>query len=70
MLFKVCHDQCPLARHVAIFGVTLCADFGGSFFKPFFRDASSKIKDLITHSNAQLSENAMTYKSVIAASHK
>ncbi|CAJ2671513.1 unnamed protein product [Trifolium pratense] len=69
-LLEACNDECSDVRQAAVYGVGVCAEFGGSVFKPLVGEALSRLNAVITHPNARDSDNVMAYDSAVSALRK
>ncbi|CAN4087801.1 unnamed protein product [Withania somnifera] len=61
------NDENPGVRQSALYGLGLCAEYGGSVFKPFVGEALSRINVVITHSNALEPKNVEAYDNAVSA---
>ncbi|XWS57867.1 hypothetical protein CRYUN_Cryun09bG0210100 [Craigia yunnanensis] len=66
-LLEACNDENPDVRQAALYGVGVCAEFGGSVFKPLVREALSRLDAVIRHPNALHSDNVMAYDNAVSA---
>ncbi|XVF06605.1 hypothetical protein REPUB_Repub06bG0063600 [Reevesia pubescens] len=66
-LLEACNDENPDVRQAAVYGVGVCAEFGGSVFKPLVREALSRLDAVIRHPNALRSDNIMAYDNAVSA---
>ncbi|KAL8136315.1 hypothetical protein V2J09_002316 [Rumex salicifolius] len=66
-LFEACSDENPDVRQAAVYGLGVCAEFGGPVFKPLVGEALSRLNVLIQHPSAQQSENVMAYDNAVSA---
>lgn len=66
-LLEACNDQSPDVRQAAVYGVGVCAEFGGSVFKPLVGEALTRLNVVIGHPNALRSENVMAYDNAVSA---
>ncbi|XP_038881667.1 importin-5-like [Benincasa hispida] len=66
-LLEACNDENPDVRQAAVYGIGVCAEFGGSVFKPLVQEALSRLDVVIRHPNAQHSENVMAYDNAVSA---
>ncbi|EFH68149.1 hypothetical protein ARALYDRAFT_314839 [Arabidopsis lyrata subsp. lyrata] len=66
-LLEACNDENVDIRQAAVYGIGVCAEFGGSVFRPLVGEALSKLDVVIAHPNAQQSENAMAYDNAVSA---
>ncbi|PHT97046.1 hypothetical protein BC332_34029 [Capsicum chinense] len=61
------NDENPRVRKNALYGLRICAEKGGSIFKPFVGEALSRINVVITHFNAREPENVEAYDNAVSA---
>ncbi|KAI4348458.1 hypothetical protein L6164_009181 [Bauhinia variegata] len=66
-LLEACNDEYPDVRQAAVYGVGVCAEFGGSVFKPLVGEALSRLDTVIRHPNALHSDNVMAYDNAVSA---
>ncbi|XP_059623256.1 uncharacterized protein LOC132266410 [Cornus florida] len=66
-LNKACNDENPEVRQVVARGISICAEFGGSVFKPHVDEALSNLKAVMEHPNALQPDNIMTYEVAVSA---
>ncbi|XP_057437723.1 uncharacterized protein LOC130729888 [Lotus japonicus] len=66
-LLEACNDECSDVRQAAVYGVGVCAEFGGSVFKPLVGEALSRLNAVIGHPNALHSDNVMAYDNAVSA---
>ncbi|XP_021282305.1 importin-5-like [Herrania umbratica] len=66
-LLEACNDENPDVRQAAVYGVGVCAEFGGSVFKPLVREALSRLDAVIRHPNALHADNVMAYDNAVSA---
>ncbi|KAI3865039.1 hypothetical protein MKX03_012193 [Papaver bracteatum] len=66
-LLEACNDEDSDVRQAAVYGVGVCAEFGGSWFKPLVGAALSRLNVVIRHPNALSSENVMAYDNAVSA---
>ncbi|XP_019093862.1 PREDICTED: importin-5 [Camelina sativa] len=66
-LLEACNDENADVRQAAVYGIGICAEFGGSVFRPLVGEALSRLDVVIRHPNAQQSENAMAYDNAVSA---
>ncbi|XVE90185.1 hypothetical protein DITRI_Ditri20bG0058100 [Diplodiscus trichospermus] len=66
-LLEACNDENPDVRQAAVYGVGVCAEFGGSVFKPLVREALSRLDAVIRHPSALHSDNVMAYDNAVSA---
>ncbi|KAI9186439.1 hypothetical protein LWI28_017272 [Acer negundo] len=66
-LLEACNDENPDVRQSAVYGIGVCAEFGGSVFKPLVGEALSRLNAVIMHPNALHSDNVMAYDNAVSA---
>ncbi|KAL2320474.1 hypothetical protein Fmac_029443 [Flemingia macrophylla] len=66
-LLEACNDEYPDVRQAAVYGVGVCAEFGGSVFKPLVGEALSRLDAVIRHPSALHSDNVMAYDNAVSA---
>ncbi|CAN8300728.1 unnamed protein product [Cochlearia groenlandica] len=66
-VLEACNDESPDVRQAAVYGLGVCAEFGGSVFKPLVGEALSRLNVVIQHPNARQSENATVYDNAVSA---
>ncbi|KAL5976762.1 Importin-5 [Asimina triloba] len=66
-LLDACNDENPDVRQAAVYGIGVCAEFGGSVFKPLVGEALSRLNYVIRHPNALHSDNVMAYDNAVSA---
>ncbi|KAL1832006.1 hypothetical protein DCAR_0102023 [Daucus carota subsp. sativus] len=66
-LLEASNDQNPDVRQAAVYGLGVCAEFGGSVFKPLVGEALSRLNAVIAHPNALQSDNIMAYDNAVSA---
>ncbi|KAK6145070.1 hypothetical protein DH2020_021890 [Rehmannia glutinosa] len=66
-LLEACNDENPDVRQAAVYGLGVCAEFGGSVFKPLVGEALSRLNVVIRHPNALQPENVMAYDNAVSA---
>ncbi|KAK9271814.1 hypothetical protein L1049_002179 [Liquidambar formosana] len=67
ILFKVCIDKNPEVRQIAACGIGVCAEFGGSVFKPLVRVALSSICSVLKHPKALHPDNVTASDAAVSA---
>ncbi|KAK6802334.1 hypothetical protein RDI58_000114 [Solanum bulbocastanum] len=67
LLLKACNDENPTVRQNALYGLELYAEYDGSVFKPYVREAISRINVVIMHLRAREPENELAYDNAVAA---
>ncbi|KAL6511136.1 hypothetical protein OROGR_022260 [Orobanche gracilis] len=66
-VLEACNDENPDVRQAAVYGLGVCAEFGGSVFKPLVGEALSRLNAVIRHPNALQPENVMAYDNAVSA---
>ncbi|KAK7826615.1 importin-5 [Quercus suber] len=66
-LLEACNDESSDVRQAAVYGIGVCAEFGGSVFKPLVGEALSRLDVVIRHPNALHSDNVMAYDNAVSA---
>ncbi|KAG8371759.1 hypothetical protein BUALT_Bualt13G0121700 [Buddleja alternifolia] len=66
-LLEACNDENPDVRQAAVYGLGVCAEYGGSVFKPLVGEALSRLNVVIRHPNALQADNVMAYDNAVSA---
>ncbi|KAE9602968.1 putative TOG domain-containing protein [Lupinus albus] len=66
-LLEACNDDIPDVRQAAVYGLGVCAEFGGSVFKPLVGEGLSRLNAVIQHPNALQGDNIMAYDNAVSA---
>ncbi|XP_076948140.1 uncharacterized protein LOC143620324 [Bidens hawaiensis] len=66
-LLEACNDENSDVRQAAVYGLGVCAEYGGSVIKPLIGEALSRLNAVIRHPNALQSENVMAYDNAVSA---
>ncbi|GKA65282.1 importin-5-like protein [Tanacetum coccineum] len=66
-LLEACNDESPDVRQAAVYGLGVCAEFGGTVIKPLIGEALSRLNVVIRHPNALQPENVMAYDNAVSA---
>ncbi|CAN4094820.1 unnamed protein product [Withania somnifera] len=66
-LLEACNDESPDVRQAAVYGLGVCAEYGGSAFKCLVGEALSRLNIVLRHPNAVLPENIMAYDNAVSA---
>ncbi|XP_073040413.1 uncharacterized protein [Primulina eburnea] len=66
-LLEACNDESPDVRQAAVYGIGICAEFGGSVVKPLVGEALSRLNIVIKHPNALQQDNVMAYDNAVSA---
>ncbi|KAL3379163.1 hypothetical protein AABB24_000063 [Solanum stoloniferum] len=67
LLLKASNDEYPAVRQYALYGLGLYAEYHGSVFKPFVREAMSRINVVIMHLRArEPDQNELAYDNAVS----
>ncbi|XP_078437509.1 ARM repeat superfamily protein [Wolffia australiana] len=66
-LLEASNDDNPDVRQAAVYGIGVCAEFGGSVFRPLVGEALSRLNAVIGHPNALHPDNVMAYDNAVSA---
>ncbi|KAL4591289.1 hypothetical protein LXL04_004247 [Taraxacum kok-saghyz] len=66
-LLEACNDESPDVRQAAVYGLGVCAEYGGTAIKPLVGEALSRLNVVIRHPNALHPENVMAYDNAVSA---
>ncbi|CDP17582.1 unnamed protein product [Coffea canephora] len=66
-LLEACNDDNSDVRQAAVYGLGVCAEFGGTVFKPLVGEALSRLNVVIRHPDAHQPENVMAYDNAVSA---
>ncbi|GJN23631.1 hypothetical protein PR202_gb11295 [Eleusine coracana subsp. coracana] len=66
-LLEACTNENPDVRQAAVYGIGICAEFGGSAFRSHTGESLSQLYNVIKHPNALDLENAMAYDNAVSA---
>ncbi|KAJ3674613.1 hypothetical protein LUZ60_005229 [Juncus effusus] len=66
-LLEASNDEDANVRQAAVYGIGVCAEFGGSVFRPLVGEALSKLNNVISHPEATHSDNLMAYDNAVSA---
>ncbi|XP_062212132.1 uncharacterized protein LOC133913097 [Phragmites australis] len=66
-LLEACASENPDVRQAAVYGIGICAEFGGSAFRSHTGEALSRLYNVIRHPNALDLDNAMAYDNAVSA---
>ncbi|KAL3518942.1 hypothetical protein ACH5RR_021531 [Cinchona calisaya] len=66
-LLEACNDGNSDVRQAAVYGLGVCAEFGGAVFKPLVGEALSRLNVVIGHPNAHQPDNVMAYDNAVSA---
>ncbi|KAF3442233.1 hypothetical protein FNV43_RR16149 [Rhamnella rubrinervis] len=66
-LLEACNDESPHVCQAAVYGIGVCAEFGGSVFRPLVGEALSRLDVVIRHPHALHSDNVMAYDNAVSA---
>ncbi|PHU03704.1 hypothetical protein BC332_28955 [Capsicum chinense] len=64
---EACNDESTDIRLGVAYGLCICAEHGGSVFKPFVGEALSQLTIAIRHPNALQPDNVMAYDNAVSA---
>ncbi|XP_058087497.1 uncharacterized protein LOC131234581 [Magnolia sinica] len=65
-LLDACNDESSDVRQAIVYGIGVCAEFGGSVFKPLVGEALSRLNFVMRQPNALHSDNVMAYDNVVS----
>ncbi|KAM0885113.1 hypothetical protein ACQ4PT_030536 [Festuca glaucescens] len=66
-LLEASNDDNSDVRQAAVYGLGVCAEFGGLTFRPLVGEALSKLNNLIRHPEARHPDNIMAYDNAVSA---
>ncbi|KAJ0982706.1 hypothetical protein J5N97_010961 [Dioscorea zingiberensis] len=66
-LLEASNDVNADVRQAAVYGIGVCAEFGGSVFRPLVGEALSRLNNVISHPDARHSDNVMAYDNAVSA---
>ncbi|PWA98001.1 importin-5 [Artemisia annua] len=66
-LLEACNDENSDVRQAAVYGLGVCAEYGGSVIKPLIGEALSRLNAVIRHPNALHPDNVMAYDNAVSA---
>ncbi|XP_015167120.1 ran-binding protein 6-like [Solanum tuberosum] len=66
LLLKASNDDNPTVRQKALYGLGLYAEYDGSVFQPYVREAMSRINVVIMHLRAREPENELAYDNAVS----
>ncbi|KAI4340588.1 hypothetical protein MLD38_025407 [Melastoma candidum] len=66
-LLEACNDQNPEVRQAAVYGLGVCAEFGGQLFQPLVGEALSRLNVVIRDPNALHPDNVMAFDKAVSA---
>ncbi|KAK3026369.1 hypothetical protein RJ639_040458 [Escallonia herrerae] len=66
-LLEACNDENSDVRQAAVYGLGVCAEYGGSAFKPLVLEALSRLNAVIGHPNKLQPDNVMAYDNAVSA---
>lgn len=66
-LLEACNDENSDVRQAAVYGLGVCAEFGGTVFKPLVGEALSRLNVVIQHPDAHQPDNVMAYDNAVSA---
>uniref|UniRef100_A0A2P2MRU0 Importin beta-3 n=2 Tax=Rhizophora mucronata TaxID=61149 RepID=A0A2P2MRU0_RHIMU len=66
-LLEACNDENPDVRQAAVYGLGVCAEFGGSVFKHLVGEALARLDVVIQDPSAKQPDNVMAYDNAVSA---
>ncbi|GAB2211296.1 hypothetical protein Droror1_Dr00016589 [Drosera rotundifolia] len=66
-LLAACNDENADVRQAAVYGLGVCAEYGGSVFRPLVGEALSRLSAVIGHPNARHPDYIMAYDNAVSA---
>ncbi|XP_071735518.1 uncharacterized protein [Rutidosis leptorrhynchoides] len=66
-VLEACNDTSTDVRQAAVYGVGICAEFGGVAFRPFVGEALSRLDAVIRRPDALHPDNVMAYDNAVSA---
>eukprot|EP00252_Welwitschia_mirabilis_P001402 TRINITY_DN11268_c0_g1_i1.p1 TRINITY_DN11268_c0_g1~~TRINITY_DN11268_c0_g1_i1.p1 ORF type:complete len:1174 (+),score=249.39 TRINITY_DN11268_c0_g1_i1:398-3523(+) len=66
-LLEACNDPSADVRQAAVYGIGVCAEFGGSKFKPLVGEALSRLEAVISQPNSREADNVMATDNAVSA---
>ncbi|XP_024975878.1 importin-5-like [Cynara cardunculus var. scolymus] len=66
-LLEACNDSSTDVRQAAVYGVGICAEFGGGAFRQFVGEALSRLDAVIRRPDALHPDNVMAYDNAVSA---
>lgn len=66
-LLEACNDENTDVRQAAVYGIGICAEFGGSAFRPLVGEALSRLDVVLRRPDALHSDNVMAYDNAVSA---
>ncbi|KAJ9541237.1 hypothetical protein OSB04_027743 [Centaurea solstitialis] len=66
-LLEACNDPSTDVRQAAVYGVGICAEFGGGAFRPYVGEALSRLDAVIRRPDALHPDNVMAYDNAVSA---
>ncbi|KAJ7541709.1 hypothetical protein O6H91_10G072300 [Diphasiastrum complanatum] len=66
-LLEFCRDPNPDVRQAAVYGIGVCAQFGGSKFVPVVREALARLNEVISQPSSRDADNVMATDNAVSA---
>ncbi|KAK1410940.1 hypothetical protein QVD17_37483 [Tagetes erecta] len=66
-VLEACNDTSTDVRQAAVYGVGICAEYGGGAFRPFVGEALSRLDAVIRRPDALHPDNVMAYDNAVSA---
>ncbi|KAI3798367.1 hypothetical protein L1987_33641 [Smallanthus sonchifolius] len=66
-VLEACNDTSTDVRQAAVYGVGICAEYGGGAFRPFVSEALSRLDAVIRRPDALHPDNVMAYDNAVSA---
>ncbi|KAF3322060.1 importin-5 isoform X2 [Carex littledalei] len=66
-LLEAANDENANVRQAAVYGVGVCAEYGGAVFRPLVGEALSRLNNVIRHPEAMTPDNVMAYDNAVSA---
>nr|GEU75259.1 importin-5-like [Tanacetum cinerariifolium] len=66
-VLEACNDTSTDVRQAAVYGVGVCAEFGGGAFRPFVGEALARLDGVIRRPDALHPDNVMAYDNAVSA---
>eukprot|EP00897_Mesotaenium_endlicherianum_P006572 jgi/Mesen1/5943/ME000301S05074 len=67
VVLECCVDQTPDIRQAAVYGIGLCAQYGGAAFQPYLQDSVVRLLALVRDPDARSSQNEMATDNAVSA---
>ncbi|KAG0582851.1 hypothetical protein M758_3G093200 [Ceratodon purpureus] len=66
-LLEACNDASADVRQASVYGIGVCAEFGGAAFKPVVRDALVRLNNTISQPTSRSTDNIMATDNAVSA---